>query len=51
MKTLYVYADFDWIEETELVGELGYESLRSSAIVLLSMMDVLKKTRRFVSER
>ena len=26
MKTLYVYADFDWIEETELVGELGYES-------------------------
>ena len=30
MKTLYVYADFDWIEETELVGELGYESLRSS---------------------
>ncbi len=30
MKTLYVYADFDWIEETELVGELGYESLRGS---------------------
>ena len=52
MKTLYVYADFDWIEETELVGELGYESLVARiAIVLLSMMDVLKKTRRFVSER
>ena len=28
MKTLYVYADFDWFKETELVGELGYESLR-----------------------
>ena len=21
---LYVYADFDWLNETELVGELGY---------------------------
>ncbi len=30
MKTLYVYADFDWLKETELVGELGYESLRGS---------------------
>ncbi len=29
MKTLYVYADFDWLKE-ELVGELGYESLRGS---------------------
>lgn len=28
MKTLYVYADFDWLKETELIGELGYESLR-----------------------
>ena len=28
MKMLYVYADFDWLNETELVGELGYESLR-----------------------
>lgn len=30
MKKLYVYADFDWLKETELVGELGYESLRGS---------------------
>ena len=30
MKTLYVYADFDWLKETELVGKLGYESLRGS---------------------
>ena len=53
MKTLYVYADFDWIEETELVGELGYESLRSSDCYCFtpSMMDVLKKHWRFVSER
>lgn len=25
MKKLYVYADFDWLKEIELVGELGYE--------------------------
>ena len=30
MKKLYVYADFDWFKEVELVGELGYESLRGS---------------------
>ena len=30
MKTLYVYADFDWLDEPMLVGELGYESLRGS---------------------
>ena len=30
MKTLYVYADFDWLDESMLVGELGYESLRGS---------------------
>ena len=30
MQTLYVYADFDWLKEVELVGELGYESLRGS---------------------
>ena len=30
MKTLYVYADFDWPAEPMLVGELGYESLRGS---------------------
>ena len=30
MKTLFVYADFDWLNEPLLVGELGYESLRGS---------------------
>ena len=30
MKKLFVYADFDWLKEAELVGELGYESLRGS---------------------
>lgn len=30
MKTLYVYADFNWLAEPMLVGELGYESLRGS---------------------
>lgn len=30
MKKLYVYADFDWLKEIELMGELGYESLRGS---------------------
>lgn len=30
MKTLYVSADFDWLKEAELIGELGYESLRES---------------------
>lgn len=28
MKKLYVYADFDWLNEIELIGELGYETLR-----------------------
>ena len=26
----YIYADFDWLDESMLVGELGYESLRGS---------------------
>ncbi|MGM9872890.1 MAG: type II toxin-antitoxin system HipA family toxin [Muribaculaceae bacterium] len=30
MKKLYVYADFDWLKEPRLVGELCYESLRGS---------------------
>ena len=30
MKKLYVYADFNWLKEIELIGELGYESLRGS---------------------
>ena len=28
MKKLYVYADFDWLKEEELIGELGFESHR-----------------------
>ena len=30
MNKLYVFADFDWLREAELVGELGYESLRGA---------------------
>ena len=30
MQKLYVYADFDWLKEIELIGELGYDSLRGS---------------------
>ncbi len=30
MKRLYVYADFDWMKEAALIGELSYESLRGS---------------------
>ena len=30
MHTLFIYADFDWLSEPMLVGELGYESLRGS---------------------
>jgi serine/threonine-protein kinase HipA len=30
MKTLYVYADFNWMPEVELIGTLSYESLRGS---------------------
>ena len=30
MKELLVYADFDWLKEIELIGELSYESLRGS---------------------
>ena len=30
MKKLYVYVDFNWLKGVELVGELGYESLRGS---------------------
>lgn len=30
MRKLYVYADFDWLKDVELVGELGYELLRGS---------------------
>ena len=30
MRTLFIYADFDWLGEPLLVGELSYESLRGS---------------------
>lgn len=30
MKSLLVYADFDWLDEPTLIGVLGYESLRGS---------------------
>ncbi len=30
MKKLYIYADFDWLKKVELIGVLGYESLRGS---------------------
>lgn len=30
MRKLFVYADFDWLKTTELIGELSYESLRGS---------------------
>ena len=30
MKKLYVFADFDWLREPRLIGELSYESLRGS---------------------
>ena len=30
MKRLYVIADFDWLKEPRLIGELSYESLRGS---------------------
>ena len=30
MKTLYVYADFDWLETPQLIGGLTYDSVRGS---------------------
>lgn len=30
MNRLYVFADFDWLKEPRLIGELSYESLRGS---------------------
>ena len=30
MRTLLIYADFDWLKSPVLLGELGYESLRGS---------------------
>ena len=39
MKKLYVYADFEWLKEIELVGELGYESLRGSLTLYNSKLN------------
>ena len=39
MKKLYVYDDFDWLKEIELVVELGYESLRGSDSYSFSFQD------------
>ena len=39
MKKLYVYADFDWLKEIELIGELGYESLRGSGSYCFTFSD------------
>ena len=39
MRKLYVYADFDWLKEIELIGELGYESLRGSDSYSFSFHD------------
>ena len=30
MKRLYVFADFDWLKEPRMIGELSYESLLGS---------------------
>jgi serine/threonine-protein kinase HipA len=30
MNTLYVYADFDWMPDVELIGTLNYESIRGT---------------------
>lgn len=30
MKRIFVYGDFEWLEQPILIGELGYESLRGS---------------------
>ena len=30
MEKLLIYADFDWLNDIELIGELSYESLRGS---------------------
>ena len=39
MKKLYVYADFDWLKKMEIVGVLGYESLRGSDSYSFSFHD------------
>lgn len=44
MNRLYVYADFDWLREAELVGELGYESLRGTGIAAREYTTLLADT-------
>ena len=36
MKKLYVYADFDWLDTPQLIGELSYDSVRGSETYGLS---------------
>lgn len=52
MKKLYVYADFDWLKEVELIGELGYESLRGSDSYCFTFSDewLKKHSDLFLSE-
>lgn len=30
MRKLFVYADFDWLESPQLIGELSYDSVRGN---------------------
>ncbi|MCF0236304.1 MAG: hypothetical protein HUK09_06365 [Bacteroidaceae bacterium] len=32
MTPLYVYADFDWLPQPELVGTLGHETIRGAEV-------------------
>lgn len=50
MKKLYVYADFDWLKEIELIGELGYESFRGADNYNFKFADswIKKYTRAWV---
>ena len=50
MKKLYVYADFDWLKEMELIGELGYESFRGADSYNFKFADswIKKYTRAWV---
>lgn len=44
MKKLFVYADFDWLKEPALIGELSYDSIRGNETYSFSFhRDWLKK--------
>ncbi len=52
MKKLYVYADFDWLQEPLLVGELSYESLRGNDSYGFKYdKDWLRKYKRLSNQR